>query len=159
MPAFVEQAGDLGFEVDEPMAAALRRGDVREIEQFAIAMPGREIAQLVAAQDQHQRDLCTEFVAQLGERVDRVGRPVPAYLAIVDAPVRAAVDGEQQHLQALLAAGRCAVLLPRTAGRDEADFVELQRVGGGARQRQVADVHRVEGAAEQADAFQCGSVC
>ena len=95
---------------------------------------------------------------ELLDRVDRVGGAVaveldPRGLEAVDA-----VERGDEHLVADL--GRrdhASVLLPRIAGDDHEHPVEAELVAGRGRVHQVADVHRIEGAAEDPDAFSLGS--
>src|SRR5690606_26317666 len=61
-------------------------------------------------------------------------------------------EREPHHLEPRRGVDARAALLPRAAGRYEAQFVELQRLARRARQREVADVDRIEGAAQQANA-------
>jgi hypothetical protein len=79
---------------------------VRQVEQFAPAVPGVQFEDRIAAHQPHDGCMRTEFVAQLAQGVDGVGRTVAAEFAPVDDQGMAFVerlvrDGEVEHVRAL----------------------------------------------------------
>ena len=97
------------------------------------------------------RERCGNSCAQLGQRVDGVGRARAAHFAIVDDERRLVGHRRAHHGDAQRSIGQRAFAMRRIARRQEAHFGELQRLPqleGGA---QVPVVDRIEGSAEQAD--------
>ena len=91
----------------------------------------------------------TELLAIAGDGVDREAGPVAAEFLVVDVEVLLAVDGESDHGQAILGGREGAVhLVRRHGGGDEDRAIHPQRFGHVARDDQMPEVDRVEGAAE-----------
>ncbi len=61
------------------------------------------------------------------------------------------VDGGGDHLEAGLGRrNHLTVLLPRISGDDEKDTRQVEMMAGGSRSREMADVHRIERAPQDA---------
>ncbi len=83
-----------------------------------------------------------------------------------DRRIAGSASAQFEHRDAVRGRRQPARLLPRLAGRHEAQLVEAEVGERAARERQVAEVHRIEAAAEQADAARairpavgCGHGC
>ena len=128
----------------------MRDDHVRELEQLAPAVPVRQAQERIHAEQQTQRP-ARKFGAQLGQRVDGVGRSRAANLAIVDDECGLAGHRGTHHRHAQRGIGERALAMRRAASRQEAHLGELERLPqleGGA---QMAVVNRIEGAAEEPD--------
>jgi hypothetical protein len=99
------------------------------------------------------RNHCASGVLHQAHRVQRVADTVAVELAAVEREAWLARDGQRDHLGAVLGAGEPAIFLPRAARGNPVQFIQAQRLHRRARERQVPGMHRVEAAAEQADAF------
>src|SRR5213593_620041 len=89
--------------------------------------------------------------AQLVQRVDCVGEPVPADLEIRDLEPALARERQPAHLQALLAVGDRPPAVRWPAGRNEQHPVELRAVERRARCGEVPEMDGVERATQDAD--------
>src|SRR5690606_24622279 len=85
--------------------------------------------------------------------IDGVGGAVPFQLDWIHGKPGIAGDGKFDHAPSMGARRTQWRTLPGIAGRDELDLVQLKLAQCRAGQRQVRLVHRVEAAAEQADAL------
>ncbi|MDZ7652419.1 MAG: hypothetical protein U5L03_07615 [Burkholderiaceae bacterium] len=130
-------------------------GEVRIVEQRLPFAPGVEARHLVGADHQDQRSRGAEARAQRAQRVDRVARPAALDLAHVERQAAFARDRQRHHVRALRGIGDRA-LLPGLRGGDQANFGEAEPVACIARQLQMADVDRIEAAAEEPDRFDVG---
>jgi len=142
-------AGGQGRFVD----GGARPGDgehVREFEQLPPTMPGVEFEDRIAADHPHQRRMRAEFVAQLAQRVDGVGRACAAQLAPVDDQSGLAVHRKREHLRPLLRI-RVRRALVRRIGGGQQVHVGVQGIAHRARDGQVPGVDGVEGAAVAQD--------
>ena len=115
-------------------------------------MPALEVGERVHAEEEEERG-SRAFGTELGERVDGVARGVAARLARVHGQPRHARDGSPEHLDPFgrARAGRPAV--SGAMGGQEAERLERVALGELERGSEVAEVHRIEGAAEQTDAL------
>ena len=87
--------------------------------------------------------------------VDRVGRRWPLQLHPIESKKRLAFNRSAQHFQTNVSCCRLPIQLVRgEGGRDENQCLELQLLGGIAREEQVSVMNRIEGAAEDTNLFQ-----
>src|SRR5437867_3885161 len=134
--------------VEVGRAGTTRDEDRRELADAIGRLPARKIGERVAAEDEVQ----ITFLAQSLERVDGERRSVPIELDSRDGKTRLRLRSRDEHRVAIVRAGdRFAILQRRAARRHEDDPVELRAVECGLGDREVADVHRIERAAEDAD--------
>ena len=129
---------------------------VTSCEQLAPVAPGVQPGVLVLADDQHPLRAGLGGL-QLAHGVERIAGAAAAQLAAVEREAGLAGDRQPYHRLAVGRRRELARLLRRPAGRHPAQLVELQLVARDAGQRDVGDVHRIEGAAEDADALQAGA--
>src|SRR4029077_8871598 len=110
--------------------------------------PALEIGVRVAAEDEEEFAL----VAQRLERIDGERGALPIKLDMRDAEAGFVTGSRGQHREPVLRARARSILLQRRAARgDEVHVVKTDLVERRVRDREMADVHRVEGAAEYPD--------
>src|SRR5438046_1322691 len=130
-------------------AATCRARDGGEAADPRGLAPSFEIGICVAAEDQEKLALS----AQRFERVDREGRSLPIQLDARYAKARFARGRGGQHREAILGTGDRPILLQRRAARrNEVDARESELVERRVRDSEMPDVHRIERAAENANA-------
>ena len=86
-----------------------------QIEEPLPVSPGGQVAQLIAAHDQHQHDLRAKLVAQGAKRVDGIGLAAADHLAVVDRQSFSRTDitqREPDHLEPLRCTDAGRALLP-----------------------------------------------
>ena len=101
---------------------------------------------------------CGNSGAQLGQRVDGVGRARAAHLAIVHDEGGLVGHRGAHHCHAQRSIGQRAFAVRRIARRQETHFGELQRLPQLEGRAQVPVVDGIERAAEEADGAGSGAV-
>ena len=112
--------------------------------------PGREQPGGVPAQDEEQLVVRVDPL-QLLQCLGRVRDAAPADLHIRHLERLIRADRKPAHLQPLLGAGHCGASMRWLARRNQQNAVQVGAFDGGAGGRQVAEVDRIESAAEDAD--------
>src|SRR5690606_36463796 len=84
---------------------------------------------------------------------DGIGRAVAAQLTVIDLQAGHALHGAAHHGQAILGGHLRGVPVRRSRAGNQPHLVELEQFGHLHCAAQVADMRRVEGAAQDADAF------
>ncbi len=97
-------------------------------------------------------------MAQFAQGFDRVGRTFLAHLAIVDHEPGLTGGGEFAPFAAATARWQRLIAMRRIAGRQEADFLQPQRLLQLERRTQVRVVNRIEGSAENAHGVHRGTL-
>ena len=134
--------------------AAIQNNELDQSRQLGKAMPGRQAADVVFA------DQIDEFSAGLAltkcfHGLDRVRRRRTLQLQGVESETRFAFYRRAQHLQPDSRRRRFPLeFVGRERGRNEEHAVEFQRFDRIARQDQMPVMNRIESAAEDADLFQ-----
>ena len=115
-----------------------------------MVLPGLEVAERIDAEDEDEARRRPELVSRGAHRVDRVRRSGTGDLDVPAAETRIVGDSELHHPVAVL--GRCdgrrAASMGRRGRRHEAHVGESERLAHLLGRPQVAQVDRVEGAAE-----------
>ena len=130
--------------------------DADEAEEALRVVPGRQPGERVGRQDHRQVQLAAGRLGRVEQRRHRVDRPRGPLAVDLD-PARPeslfARDRELDHRQPVQRRRhRDAQLVRRLAGRDHEHLVEPELPPGRLGDRDVGDVDRVEGPAEDADA-------
>ncbi|MNN34848.1 hypothetical protein D3C81_1486760 [compost metagenome] len=123
------------------------------VEQLLPAMPGRQAAEGIPADQQQQLDLGAQLGAQRFQGVDGPRRPVAPQLAVVHVQRRHIGHRQAHHVQTRLRADLRRAAVRRTRAGNQAQLVEGELLGHLQRGAQVADMDRIEGAAEQTNAL------
>ena len=135
-----------------------RRGQAKDLGRL---LPVRHVAHGVGA-DQEEEFGLGQFVVNLPQRVDRVAEAAAVDFERADAPVDSGsrttrlaelgFDRQVEHFDALGVGGVRAAVLERLDGRRrEPDFIERSLLVARTGERQVAVVHGIEAAAENAE--------
>ena len=133
------------------MPGPLGDKDVREGKEVAPALPGAQVSESVRPEKEHDRALRAEFVSQSLERFDGVARSGLADFRIVQLEQGVLRDREAHHLQAMHRRRERGHAVPGLAGGHPAHPLQTENVGSFLSKAQVPEVHRVEGAAHDAD--------
>jgi hypothetical protein len=131
---------------------ALRYSECSQRQHTFWLVPRGQPCRDVTADDQEQLTIGLSSV-QCGKRIDRVGRPFAPHLEVRDLETRVAGDREAAQFEPMFGARVLLQrLVRRLSGRHQDDAVETELEVGLLTADQVADVQRVEGPAEDADA-------
>src|SRR5258706_7587656 len=135
----------------ERMPGTLRDEDVREVEQIAPALPGAQVSEGVRPEKQHDRALRAEFASQPLQRLDGIARRGLADFRVVQLEQRVLFDREPHHFQTVRRRCERRNAVPGLARGHPAHELQAQDLRRLLREAQVPEVHRVEGAAHDAD--------
>ena len=125
---------------------------MRQIEQLAPAMPGRQSDEGIRAEQQDQRLHGAEFIAHLPQRVDGIRRFAAIQFAGIESQAILPGQCRAQHRNALR--GTCHRRGPvRRNVRWHQSYLRIERFCRFPRHAQMRVVHRIEGAAENGDGF------
>ena len=122
---------------------------MRELQQLAPLVPFGQAQKGVHADDEAQAPVRI-LVAQLAERLDRIGWAFLAHLAIVDHEPGLAGGRELDHLEPQLRIGDGLIAVRRIARGQESDLLQTQRLLQLECGAQMRVVDRIEGPAEYA---------
>src|SRR5579863_4485441 len=135
----------------------MRHHQMGQLQQIPPLMPFWQAQEGIHAHDQTEAPVRI-LVTQLGQGLDRVGRPLFAHLSIVDHEAGLPGGRQLNHLKPKLCVGQGLVAVRWIAGRKKANLLEPQgllQFEGGA---QMCVVNRVEGAAEDAHGIHVGTL-
>ncbi len=127
------------------------------IEQLAPTMPAAQTCKRIGPEQQHQRAF-TKFPTQFVQRIDGVGRAAAIQFARIQHEPRLSAQCGTQHLYALLGAGGRRRTMRRHAGRHQPHF-SIQQLGRFPGNTEMADMDRIEGAAEYRERFHAKASC
>ncbi len=113
--------------------------------------------QLVPADQQKERAVWV-FGVQRFQRVDGVTRTRPLDFTLIHTDAVKTAEGQLGHLQPMLSGAQRPLFVPRVAGRDDFEFVQLQLRYSRLGQRQMCVVRWVEGPPKNANALQTQSL-
>src|SRR5262249_21761687 len=112
-----------------------------------------EVVESVPAEDEGDADVRTDLGAERAHRVDGVGGAGPPEFHVPRLQPGTSLDGELDHAQPVGRLGAARTLLVRRQGGwDETDLVQALALAHLLGRAEMAQVNRVERAAEQADA-------
>ena len=134
-------------------ARTLNHCEPAQLQDTIGLLPAVELVKHIGTDD--EVEVCALRVgrSQFPEGVHRVGCAGALNLTVRHAEVGVVRSGQLHHAQAVGSRGDALPgLEPGFAGRDEQDGLQPQRDAGGFGDEQVAQVRRVEGAAQDADA-------
>jgi hypothetical protein len=135
------------------LTGASGHGYARELPDARRGTPAGQRTGHVGAKDQGELDVRSQGM-QFAQRSDRVRRAAAFDLERADAQPRLVRDGQLAHAQPLRRPGVFAGgLVRRRVRRYQRDAVERQLRQRRAREREVPEVRRVEGPAEDAQAL------
>ena len=124
--------------------------DVGKGEDFLPAVPAGQPGIGVGTEQQHKGAPLAEFDAQALQRRHCIAC-VGLDFGSIDGKSRVAGDGQLDHAQPVCCTDvRCGTML-RLSGRYPADAGKVERLDGFLGEAQVAEMHRIEGAAENSE--------
>lgn len=149
--------GGIGMFGSQP--GAIEHGELDHFRKFSEAVPRRKLSDVVFADQENEIGIRLALL-QCFDGVDGVGRCGAREFQLIETKSRLALDGGTDHFGAQVSGSRLlSRLVRRKRGRDEEEAVEFQLLQGVAGQDQVPIMNGIEGAAEDADLFQCVKSC
>src|SRR5208282_1806087 len=125
-------------------------GEVAKSRQFVRLLPRFELGKLVRAHQQIQRRRLAQRRQEVAHRVDRVRVPAPPNLHVRGHEMPVAPGRQPNHREPMLRGRQFALRLMRwRRGRNEIYQVELDRLANFLGRAQMAEMNRIESAAEQ----------
>jgi hypothetical protein len=105
----------------------------------------------VRAQNQAERNVIPQIIAQRSQRIHHVRWPVPAQFAVIGHETGLIGDSQLHQCQPLFGGDQRGSAVGGNPAGNKADFGQLQRFQHFQRRTQMAVMNRVEGAAQNAD--------
>ena len=136
---------------------ALRYTNCSSREYILPPVPLAEGGQLVPANQQKER-AARVFSVQRFQRVNGVTRTRPLDFTLIDTDTVKTAEGQLGHLQPMLSGAQRPLFVPRVAGRDDFEFVQLQLRDRRLCQGQMRVMGWIEGPPKNANALQTQSL-
>ena len=155
----IDVASDRGIRVLCPQAGAIEHRKLNHFRKVAEAVPRRQLGDVIFAEQENEFGIGLALFQHF-DGVDGVGGRGTGEFQFVETKARLALDRGADHLHAQISGRRLlSGLVRRTRGRNEKEAVELQLFQRVAGQDQVPIMNGIEGAAKDADLFQCVKSC
>jgi len=155
----VDVAADRGIGVLGPEPAAIEHGELDQFGKVAESVPRRKLRDIVFAEQENEFSIWLALFQHF-DGVDGIGGRGAVEFQFVETKAWLSLNRSADHLRAKVGGRRLlSRLVRRTCDRNEKEAVELQLFQRVAGQDQVPIMNGIEGAAEDADLFQCVKSC